>query len=139
MVKLVAIVLMLAALPAYSEIVMPVRTIRAKELISPADLVLEPGDMPGVYQGFEDVVGNEARVTLYQGRPIRTGDVVRPAIVGRNDLVTLIFVQSGLTITTEGRALGRGATGDVIRVMNLSSRTTLSGRVRTDGSVEVMK
>ncbi|MFA3919252.1 flagellar basal body P-ring formation chaperone FlgA [Ruegeria hyattellae] len=128
---------LLAALPAQGDIVMPNRTIRAKELISPTDLVQEPGEMPGVYGHPAEVVGYEARVTLYPGRPIRAGDVVPPAIVDRNDLVSLIFAHSGLTITADGRALGRGAVGDTIRVMNLSSRTTLSGRILADGRIEV--
>ncbi|MEM9126779.1 MAG: flagella basal body P-ring formation protein FlgA, partial [Pseudomonadota bacterium] len=42
-----------------------------------------------------------------------------------------------LSITTEGRALGRGAAGDRIRVMNLSSRTTVTGLIRPDGQIEV--
>ncbi|MBO9450364.1 flagella basal body P-ring formation protein FlgA, partial [Tropicibacter sp. R16_0] len=35
------------------------------------------------------------------------------------------------------RAMGRGATGEIIRVMNLSSRSTVTGRIRPDGSIEV--
>lgn len=59
------------------------------------------------------------------------------AIIERNDLVTLIFRQGVLTIAAEGRALGRGAAGEAVRVMNLSSRTTVTGRIKQDGSVEV--
>ena len=38
---------------------------------------------------------------------------------------------------TLGRALGAGGEGDVIRVMNISSRATLMARVNADGSVTV--
>lgn len=71
------------------------------------------------------------------GRPLRPGDIGPPAIIERNDLVTLIFRQGGLTIAAEGRSLGRGSVGEAVRVMNLSSRTTVTGRVKQDGSVEV--
>ncbi|MEX0351076.1 MAG: flagellar basal body P-ring formation chaperone FlgA [Paracoccaceae bacterium] len=135
--RLLILVTLFAALPAQADIVMPNRTIRAKELISPTDLVQEPGEMPGVYRHPAEVVGYEARVTLYAGRPIRAGDVVPPALVNRNDLVSLVFAKGGLTITADGRALGRGAVGDTIRVMNQSSRTTLSGRIMADGRIEV--
>ena len=49
----------------------------------------------------------------------------------------LLETEDGLRILTEGRALARGGVGDVIRVMNLSSRTTVSGRIAADGSVHV--
>ena len=39
--------------------------------------------------------------------------------------------------TAEGRALDRAGPGDVIRVMNLSSRTTVSARVGLDGAAYV--
>ena len=51
--------------------------------------------------------------------------------------MTLVFLKGGLRIATEGRALGRGSEGEIIRVMNLSSRTTVSGRIQSDGSIEV--
>ncbi|HHX90132.1 MAG TPA: flagellar basal body P-ring formation protein FlgA, partial [Paracoccus sp.] len=36
-----------------------------------------------------------------------------------------------------GRALGRGGAGETIRIMNLASRSTVSGRVAGPGLVEV--
>ena len=71
------------------------------------------------------------------GRPVRAVDVGPPAIVDRNDLVVLVFNRQPLSISTEGRALGRGAVGERIRVMNLSSRTTVTGLIRPDGQIEV--
>ena len=79
----------------------------------------------------------EASDALDPGRPIRPADVGPPAIVDRNDLVTLVFDHVALSITAEGRALGRGAAGERIRVMNLASRTTVTGVIRPDGQIEV--
>ncbi|MEM9971263.1 MAG: flagella basal body P-ring formation protein FlgA, partial [Pseudomonadota bacterium] len=42
-----------------------------------------------------------------------------------------------LTIRTEGRVLDRGAVGDRVRVMNLTSRSTVSGIVAAGGTVVV--
>ncbi|MCE8522915.1 flagellar basal body P-ring formation protein FlgA [Ruegeria pomeroyi] len=122
---------------AAAEVLVPTRTIRAKEIIGAEDLMLKSAEVPGSYTDPAEVVGQEARVALYPGRPIRYDDVGPPAIVDRNDLVTLFFDNGPLVITTEGRALGRGAAGDVIRVMNLTSRTTVSGQIRPNGSIEV--
>lgn len=129
--------LLCLAMPAWAEILVPARTIRAKQIISAEDVLLKTATVDGAIADLADVVGQEARVALYPGRPIRFGDVGPPAIVGRNDLVTLIFDRGGLSISTEGRALGRGSEGDVIRAMNLTSRSTVTGRIRSDGAIEV--
>jgi len=121
------------------DIAVPQRTIRARELISAQDIVVKPGKAVGAVSDPANVVGFEARVTLYAGRPIRPGDVSRPAIVDRNQLVTLVFERNGLRITAEGRSLGRGAAGQMIRVMNLASRVSVTGRVRSDGTIGVEK
>lgn len=135
--RLILGVLILAAPELGAEILVPVRTIRAKEIIGAADLVTKEVSVAGALSDPHEVVGQEARVALYPGRPVRAGDIGPPAIVGRNDIVTLVFKQGPLRIMTEGRSLGRGAAGETIRAMNLSSRTTVSGRIQTDGSIEV--
>lgn len=132
-----ALLLVLMANSAWADILVPVRTIRAKELITAEDLMLKNVAVMGALSDPADVVGQEARVALYAGRPVRPGDIGPPALVERNDLVKLIFRHGGLTIETEGRSLGRGAVGEFIRVMNMSSRTTVSGRITADGSIEV--
>lgn len=129
--------LLIAALPARADHVVAVRTIRAKEIITADAVVVEPDDVAGAVSHLGDLLGKEARVALYPGRPIRGADIGPPAIVDRNDLVTLVFVRGGLSIAVEGRALGRGSAGEVVRAMNLSSRTTVSGRIRPDGKIEV--
>lgn len=134
---LAALLAVFVAQSAMAEILVPVRTIRAKELISAEDLTYKNGEVPGALSDPSEVIGQEARVALYVGRPIHPGDLGPPAIVDRNDLVTLVFKKGGLIITTEGRSLGRGSEGEFIRVMNLSSRTTVSGRIAADGRIEV--
>lgn len=131
------ILALVLAQTAAAEVLVPTRTIRAKEIIGPEDLMLKSAEVPGSFTDPAEVIGQEARVALYAGRPIRYADIGPPAIVDRNDLVTLFFDNGPLVITTEGRALGRGAAGDVIRVMNLTSRTTVSGQIRPNGSIEV--
>ncbi|MEL0436607.1 flagellar basal body P-ring formation chaperone FlgA [Phycobacter sp. K97] len=132
-----ALLVTLIAQTAAADILVPVRTIRPKEVLTASDLALKPGEVLGALSDPSDVIGQEARVALYPGRPVRAGDIGPPAIVERNDLVILTFSRGGLTISAEGRALGRGAEGELIRVMNLSSRSTVTGRIAADGSVEV--
>lgn len=113
------------------------RTIRANTILAPEDLTHKAMDLPGTLIDPAEAIGLEARVTLYAGRPIHAADLMPPALVDRNQIITLTYETGGLTILTEGRALARGGDGEVIRVMNLTSRTTVFGRVASDGSVQV--
>jgi flagellar basal body P-ring formation protein FlgA len=124
---------LLLAGPALADIVVPARTIPARTLITEADLTLRDMDVPGAVVTMDEIVGMEARVALYSGRPIQPGDVGFPAIVERNGIVPLIFTSGTLSIATEGRALDRAGPGDVIRVMNLASRTTVTATIGADG------
>lgn len=131
------IIALCTGMPALADMVVPTRTIRAHAIIEAGDLALRSGSQPGSVAHMSRIIGQEARVVLYPGRPIRADDVGPPAIVTRNQVVRIAFAANGLRIATDGRALERGAAGDVVRIMNLSSRATLFGQVQPDGSILV--
>lgn len=120
-----------------ADIVIATRTIRAQSVILPTDLTLADGNMAGAADEVAQVVGQEARVAIYAGRPVQLSDIGPPAVITRNQIVPLVFQKNGLQITAEGRSLGRAAPGERVRVMNMSSRATVSGRVASDGTVFV--
>lgn len=126
-----------AAAPASAQSVLAARTIRAQTVIGPEDVVLSEDTVNGAYTALDEVIGFESRVALYAGRPVRSGEVGPPALVERNQVVPLIYRAGGLVISAEGRALGRAGLGETIRVMNLASRQTVSGRIRADGTIVV--
>ncbi|MBC7137574.1 MAG: flagellar basal body P-ring formation protein FlgA [Defluviimonas sp.] len=134
---LLTLALLMPATGAAAESLIAARTIRAQSLIAPADLALAEGEMPGGFSIPEQVLGLEARVAIYAGRPILARDVGPPALVERNQTVTLVYRRGPLIILAEGRALGRGGAGDSLRAMNIASRTTVTGRVAEDGTVLV--
>ncbi|MCR8549510.1 flagellar basal body P-ring formation protein FlgA [Salipiger sp. P9] len=125
------------ALPALAETVVVTKTIRAQDIVTADAVRLDPAPIPGAYAALGDVIGQEARITLYPGRPVMLGAVGEPALIDRNQIVELVFVRGGLRIVTEGRALARGSAGERIRVMNMASRSTLFGTVTGDGTVTV--
>ncbi|MDF3415204.1 flagellar basal body P-ring formation protein FlgA [Sulfitobacter sp. M57] len=125
------------ATPVWADGVVPTRTIRAAAIIQETDVILRADMKNSGYARLIDVVGQETRVVLYPGKPIGIDDIGPPAIVHRNQLVRISFSATGLQIVTEGRALERGAIGDLVRIMNLSSRATVFGQVQPDGSVKV--
>jgi flagella basal body P-ring formation protein FlgA len=108
-------------------------TIRGQSLIMPSDVALVDGTTPGALSTLEAAIGMEAAVNLYAGRPIRPGDLRAPAIVERNALVTLRYEHGGLLAVTDGRALDRAAQGEVLRVLNLTSRATVTAIAAAPG------
>lgn len=113
------------------------RPLRAGELIGAQDLGFLDIEVPDGFLDPRDLVGLEARVNIYPGRPIRAREVGMPTVVQRNAVVPLIFQRGGLTITLEGRALQQAGDGESVRVMNLSSRSTVTGIATASGAVVV--
>jgi flagella basal body P-ring formation protein FlgA len=135
--RALALVMLLAA-PAQADVLVAARTLRAGTALDAADVVMTSDPAPpGAAIDPVEAVGMEARVTLYAGRPIPLASLGPPAVVERNQLVTLIFQRGGLEIRADGRALGRGAEGDEIRIMNLGSRSTVTGTIAGPGLVSV--
>lgn len=133
----IAILLLLTAGPVAAESVMAVRAIRAGTVLTADDLGFADTDAPDGFLDPRDIIGLEARVNLYPGRPIQTRDVGLPTVVQRNMIVPLVYRRGSLTITLDGRALSRAGTGEPVRVMNLSSRSTVTGVATATGSVVV--
>lgn len=129
--------LLLSTGVAQADSLVATRTIRAQTILASADMTLVAADIPGAATDIAAAEGLEARVTLYAGRPILPDDLGPPAIIDRNQLVSLAYTSGAIAIVTEGRALARGGVGDVIPVMNLASRTTVTGQIAADGVVQV--
>ena len=121
--------------PALAESVMAVHAVRAGTTLSADDLAFLDEDAEQGFTDPRDVIGLEARVNLYPGRPILARDVGTPTVVERNAIVPLVFSRGGLSITLEGRALSRAGAGETVRVMNLSSRNTVIGVATETGQV----
>lgn len=133
MIRKLAIICVMAG-PAGAETLVAARTIPAQSIITAEDFTASPQVIPGGVTNPAAIIGMETRVALYAGRPIRPGDVGFPAVVERNQIIVLVYQQGGLAISTEGRALSRGGPGELIRVMNLSSRATVTARIGVDGA-----
>lgn len=131
------------ATPAFAKLRRPVSSIT----IYPGDIIrdqmLVDADYPeseglGVFAtDRSQLVGKAAKRTLLPGNPIPLNAVGIPKIVSIGAMVRLVFEEDGLEISTYATALQSGAAGDVISVRNMESGVTLSGVIRSDGSIRV--
>lgn len=127
--------------PDLVTIPIPVKGISRGTIISEADLELKDvseslvNDM--IAQDMLQLVGQEARRTLYKSKPILLRDIGAVTIIRRNDSVTLRFEKGAMVLQTTGRALENGGAGDVIKVMNEQSKKIVTGRVSKNGEIDV--
>lgn len=135
--RVLGLLCLLAGAPALGDTVIAARTVPAMAVLTPADIAVDPGAPRGPFRDPAEVLGMEARVVLYPGQAIGPDHLGPPALVQRNQIVVLRFRRGGLTIVAEGRALGRAGAGERLRVMNLASRSIVSGTVHPDGTVAV--
>src|SRR6202040_700457 len=82
-------------------------------------------------------VGMQARRQLRAGQALRIADLAKPDLVQRDQSVTLIYETAGLYLTIRGKAIDSGTEGDVVNVVNLQSKRTVSGVVTGRGQVSI--
>jgi flagella basal body P-ring formation protein FlgA len=63
---------------------------------------------------------------------------MKPEVVQRNDIVTIIYQAPGVVLTLRGQAQDAGAIGDSIGVLNIESKRVVQGVVSAPGRVTVV-
>lgn len=127
----------ICAQTASAETLVATRAMRPGHIVSDADVHLRPGNTDGHTASYSQAIGKEVLLSLYANQAIPLSHLGVPHMVRRNDVVKIVFSSGGLKIETEGRALGQGPLGETIRVMNLSSRAIVLGRVTSANQVQV--
>jgi len=108
--------------------------IRAGGFLSEANTESENGSLT---EDERALFGREVRRTVYKGGAIDASNTRTPRLVTRNQMVTVKYQSPGLEITLNGRAMGDGAAGEQVAVMNIESRQLMSGYIMPDGWVLV--
>ena len=124
---------------ALADIAIATRNIRPGDVLQKSDIMVIRGSEIGAFDTAAPLIGTEAKVALYAGRAILNNQIEPAALVERNQTIEINFASNGLSMTTEARALGRGSVGERIRVMNLTSKTSIFGTIQQDGTVRVSK
>jgi flagella basal body P-ring formation protein FlgA len=116
------------------------RGVERNEVIKSSDVLIErrpKAEVGNDAAGRDNAVGMQARRQLRAGQALRVTDLTKPDLVTRDQNVTLIYESSGLYLTIRGKALEGGTEGDVVNVLNLQSKRTVSGVVVGRGQVSV--
>lgn len=124
--------------PAFAQSVEATRALSRGMIVTLDDVALSDREARrGEAQRFDQVIGKEVKRSVYRGRAIRLASLGAPTLVERNDIVELTYRAGTLSLRAEGRAMRAGGMGELVRVMNLDSRTIITGRISGPGRVEV--
>jgi len=117
------------------------RNIERNEMVRSGDLQTERrprAELGGAEPASRELaLGMQMRRAIRAGQPLKTTDLAKPDLVQRDQTVTLIYQTAGIYLTTRGKALESGTDGDVVSVLNLQSKRTITGRVVGRGQVSV--
>jgi flagella basal body P-ring formation protein FlgA len=84
------------------------------------------------------VIGMQLKRPIVAGTPIQMADLMQPTEVTRGEPVRLQLVANGLSVTGQGVALESGASGEQIRVRNISSQAVIQAEIVGPGIVRVI-
>ncbi|MEH6951077.1 flagellar basal body P-ring formation chaperone FlgA [Nitrobacter sp. NHB1] len=116
------------------------RDVERNTLLKFSDVVMErrPKAEVGNDAASRDrVIGMQVRRQMRAGQALRSTDLTKPDLVQRDEAVTLIYQAAGIYLTVRGKATEAGTEGDVVSVLNLQSKRTVSGVVVGRGQVSV--
>jgi flagella basal body P-ring formation protein FlgA len=116
------------------------RNVERNDVLKSSDVITErrpKAEVGGDAATRTRALGMQMRKQLRAGQAIKVADLGKPDLVQRDDNVTLIYESTGLYLTVRGKAVEAGTEGDVVNVLNLQSKRTVSGVVIGRGQVAI--
>ena len=95
------------------------------------------GLAPDAVTEFEEVVGKRTTLTINSQEVFRKSMVERTPLVKKGDRLTLVIENDRFRITTLGEVREEGAKGDRVRLLNISSKREVYGRILDANTAKV--
>lgn len=126
-----------------AEVVVLSRSLKRGEVIRKGDVAAERRPRAELGEdriGSVDLaIGFAAQRALRAGQALRQSDLMKPELIQRNEMVTLVYAVPGVLLTVRGKALESGGEGDAVSVLNLESKRTVQGTVSGAGQITVSR
>jgi flagella basal body P-ring formation protein FlgA len=117
------------------------RALARGDTVKDADISIErrPRDVvpPDALFDGGALAGRVARRAFAAGSLVRNGDLTRPELVTRGDVVTVVYEAPGMMLTMRAKASDGGALGDTVSITNPQSKKALQAVVTGPGKVSV--
>ncbi|MDP2155993.1 MAG: flagellar basal body P-ring formation chaperone FlgA [Sulfuricella sp.] len=116
------------------------RPLSAGQTVSPADVAMQSSDLsqlpPGVIMDPALAIGKTVIIGASTGQAFRHDMLRAPQVIQQGQTVKLTAKGNGFQVTSEGKALGNAALGQVVSVRTQSGQV-ISGIAKQNGVVEV--
>ncbi len=83
------------------------------------------------------LIGKSPAIAISPSRPVRQHEIISPAVIKKNAVVSIRYTSPGMLITTTGQAMEEGAKGDAISVRNTVSRKIVRAVVTDQNTVDI--
>ena len=85
----------------------------------------------------EAVIGMAARLPLRVGAAVAAHELVAPKVIRRDQMISVDYVADGISLSLSAKAMNDAAVGDVVQVMNLSSKKMIEAVATAAGHAAV--
>ncbi|MCF6344326.1 MAG: flagellar basal body P-ring formation chaperone FlgA [Devosiaceae bacterium] len=89
------------------------------------------------FTDLDEIIGKQIRRSTRKGVMISPKDVIEPELIARSSFVTLYYRNGPLTLTIKGQALNSAAKGELVSVLNLTSKNIVQAMAIAPGTVEI--
>jgi len=117
------------------------RSLRRGEVITNDDLVLVASPdhrLVGYFENLDDVIGRKTNRSLSVNQAVRNRHLEMDWLVQKDQTVTIETQIGGVTVAGSGLALDNAQMGDLLKVLNQSSKVIVEGRVVSEKKVKII-
>jgi flagella basal body P-ring formation protein FlgA len=129
-------------LQVFAPVVVAARPLARETVLTEADLYIEERELGKLSRGYvrdpKFVIGQKLRRPLQQGATVTPNLLQIPPAIKRGQIVTVTAASSTISVAMTGTALEAGAIGEIIDILNNSSKRRVQAIVRSARVVEVL-
>ncbi len=126
----------------FKPVVVTVKSLAAKHIITKTDLRVEQHDISTLRQGYlqniELAVGQQLKYPIAMGATIKPRSLMNKKVVHRGEQIVLVATLGKMEVRMAGTALADATQGQRVRVKNISSKRIVEGVVDAPGIVRIM-
>jgi len=130
-----------ARVDVYADVVVTRQYLKKHHEIREADLQILNRNIsflpPDVVTEVKEVLGKRATLSINSNEVLRTGMVEEPPLIKKGDRVLLLVESPLFRITALGESKEEGRRGERVKLLNLSSKREVYGRVLDSKTVEI--